>query len=158
MPQLAATMEILLGERNRTGRAHCGATEEMIATCWKAALPSPTKRCRAWSPLSRGAGEERWLSPSPALRERVASAARRVRVLPRSPIILANSRCTMQLIKGGHKSGGEAALRASDETMFNYAARFCCRFAADSAIGNSPIQLLIGSQGIYWTAEDCGAF
>ena len=47
-------------------------------------MPSPAKALPPWSPLSRSAGEKLKPannSPSPAPRERVPSAARRVRVL-----------------------------------------------------------------------------
>src|SRR5437763_13231684 len=66
-----------------------------------------------------------------ALRERVVSVARRLRVLRWSPIKLTNSRCT---------------LPQGCRQLFNYRERFCYRFAADATNGDLAIQLLIADR------------
>jgi hypothetical protein len=46
--------------------------------------------------------------------------------------------------EGGHKSGGEAGVAGTDGGQrLNYGEKFRCRFAADAATSDLPIQLLI---------------
>jgi hypothetical protein len=71
---------------------------------------------------------------------------------------LTNSHCTLQLAEAKHKSRGKVGVAGTGKRQwFNHGTIFCCRFAADAANDDSPIQLMIADRGgIYWTAKDRG--